>query len=235
MLQITPIPALSDNYIWLLQQNQQAIIVDPAESQPVLDFLAKHHLNPTAILLTHNHNDHTDGVPGIVAQYPELAVYGPTEVAQFANHIVKDDDEFELLGLSVRVIKSAGHTAEHVSYLVKSEHLFCGDSLFSGGCGRTFTGDYSAQFAALLYFSQLEDFVMVYPAHEYTQSNLKFAAAVMEPNCMLAEYQERADILRAQGRPTLPTNIGVEKQINPFMQVKTLVDFIQLRQQKDDF
>ncbi|OOH91056.1 hydroxyacylglutathione hydrolase [Pasteurellaceae bacterium 15-036681] len=235
MIQITPIPALSDNYIWVLQQDQKAIIVDPAESESVLSFLAKNQLNPTAILLTHNHDDHTAGVADIVAQYLDLAIYGPTEVRQFANQIVKDNDEFELLGLSVKVIKSAGHTAEHVSYLVKHEYLFSGDSLFSGGCGRVFTGDYQAQFDALQRFNQLDDFVMVYPAHEYTQSNLKFASAVMTPNCVLAEYQERADMLRAQNRPTLPTTIGIEKQINPFMQAKTLAEFTQLRQQKDNF
>ena len=235
MLKITPIPALSDNYIWIVEQYQQAIIVDPAASLPVLAFLNHHHLEPKAILLTHNHHDHTDGVPEILQHYPDLPIYGPEEVNQFANHLVQDQDKFELLGLNIAVIKSAGHTAGHISYLINNEYLFCGDSLFSGGCGRVFTGDYQAQFEALQRFNQLADRVHVYPAHEYTQSNLKFAVTVMEPNCVLAETQERADILRAQHQPTLPTTIGLEKQINPFMRAKTLDEFIQLRQQKDRF
>ncbi|MGX2948843.1 hydroxyacylglutathione hydrolase [Frederiksenia canicola] len=235
MITITPIPALSDNYIWVLQKNQQAIVFDPAQAHPVLDFFAKHSLELTACLLTHNHNDHTDGVAGLLERYPDLVVIGPQETAQFANQIVQPEQQFGLLGLSFEVIESAGHTAGHISYLVDREYLFCGDSLFSGGCGRVFTGDYSAQFAALQHFKQLPDFVQVYPAHEYTQSNLKFAEAVMPPSCILLEYQERVDILRAQHRPTLPTTIGIEKQINPFLQAVSLDEFIALRQQKDNF
>ncbi|MCT8516916.1 hydroxyacylglutathione hydrolase [Glaesserella parasuis] len=235
MLQITPIPALSDNYIWILQKECQAIIVDPAEAQAVFAFLAKHQLNPTAILLTHNHHDHTDGVAGLVAQFPDMLIYGSEEVSQFANQIVYPEQQFELLGLKVRVIESAGHTAQHISYLIENEYLFCGDALFSGGCGRVFTGDYQAQFDALQRFKALPDFVQVYAGHEYTQSNLKFAEVVMATNCVLMEYQERADILRSQYKPTLPSTIGIEKQINPFMQAVTLDEFISLRKQKDNF
>ena len=235
MVTITPIPALSDNYIWLLQQAEKVIIVDPAQAQPVLNFLAKNQLKPTAILLTHNHHDHTDGVAELRDAYPELAVYGSAEVAQFATEIVEPEQQFELDGLAIRVIESAGHTTQHISYLVNNQWLFCGDALFSGGCGRVFTGDYQAQFDTLQRFKALPDYVEVFAGHEYTQSNLKFAEAVMPTSCVLMEYQERADILRSQKKPTLPTTIGIEKQINPFMQAVDLASFIAIRQQKDRF
>ena len=235
MITISPILALTDNYIWLLQKDEKAIIVDPSEAQPVLDFLAKNQLKPTAILLTHNHHDHTDGVPELKVFYPELIVYGSAEVAQFATQIVVPEQQFELDGLTIQVIESAGHTAQHISYLVDEHWLFCGDALFSGGCGRVFTGDYQAQFDALQRFKALPDYVEVFAGHEYTQSNLKFAETVMPPSCVLMEYQERADILRRQQKPTLPTTIGIEKQINPFMQAVDLATFIAIRKQKDHF
>lgn len=235
MLRIIPIPALTDNYIWAVIQEQDLIIVDPSEAQPVLDFIAKNSLNLTAILLTHNHHDHTDGVPEILAHYPHLPVYGPAEVAEFANIIVTPEEKFELFGYEVKVIESAGHTAGHISYLFGYDYLFCGDSLFSGGCGRTFTGNYQAQFEALQRFKALPNEVKVYAAHEYTQSNLKFATAVLPPSCALSEYQDYVELLRAQQKPTLPSTIGLEMQINPFMQAVDLAQFIALRQHKDRF
>lgn len=235
MVQITPIPALADNYIWVLQKAGKAIVFDPAEAQPVLDFLAKNDLQLTACLLTHNHRDHTDGVAEIVANYPEIAVIGPQETASFNTQTVVPEQSFERLDLTFKVLASAGHTQGHISYLVNRDWLFCGDSLFSGGCGRVFTGDYQAQYDALQRFKQLPEWVQVFPAHEYTQSNLKFVVAVMPPSCQLLEYQERVDILRRQGRATLPTTIGLEKQINPFMQAVNLAEFIALREHKDRF
>ncbi|HHW7567123.1 TPA: hydroxyacylglutathione hydrolase [Mannheimia haemolytica] len=235
MLQITPIPALSDNYIWAIQQHNNLIIVDPAESQPVFDFIAKNSLNLTAILLTHNHHDHTDGVPNIAKSYPNIPVYGPKEAAKFATIIVSPDQQLKLFDYEVKILESAGHTVGHISYLFGYDYLFCGDSLFSGGCGRVFTGDYQAQFDALQCFKQLPNSTQVYPAHEYTQSNLKFAEAVLPPSCILAEYQEQVDLLRSQNKPTLPTTIGLEMQMNPFMQAVDLAEFIALRQQKDNF
>lgn len=235
MISIFPIPALSDNYIWVLVKDKQALIIDPAESETVESFLAKNQLEPTACLLTHNHNDHTGGVRRLCQVYPHLVVFGPQEVAEFATEIVYPEQQFWLLDLPIRVIESGGHTAGHLSYLVASLYLFCGDALFSGGCGRVFMQDYATQFATLQRLAQLDDEVKVYPAHEYTQGNLRFAETVLQPSCMLAEYQERADILRSQNRPTLPTTIGIEKQINPFLRAESLNEFIRLRKQKDNF
>lgn len=235
MLNITPIPALSDNYIWAIQKNDNVIIVDPSDAVPVLAFIAKNQLNLTAILLTHNHHDHTDGMPELLSRYPQIPVYGPQEVAQFANHIVQPEEHFTLFDYDVRVIESAGHTAQHVSYLFGNEYLFCGDALFSAGCGRVFTGDYQAQFDALQRFKALPEFVEIFPAHEYTLSNLKFAETVLPPSCGLLEIQERAEILRSRNQPTLPTTLERELQINPFLQAVDLDQFITLRQQKDNF
>ncbi|WGE53421.1 hydroxyacylglutathione hydrolase [Actinobacillus equuli] len=235
MLNITPIPALSDNYIWAIQKDNDVIIVDPSDATPVLAFLAKNQLNLTAILLTHNHHDHIDGMPELLSRYPQISVYGSQEVAQFANRIVQPEDHFTLFDYDVRVIESAGHTAQHVSYLFGNEYLFCGDALFSAGCGRVFTGDYQAQFDALQRFKALPEFVEIFPAHEYTLSNLKFAEAVLPPSCELFEIQERAEILRSRNQPTLPTTLARELQINPFLQAVDLAQFIALRQQKDNF
>lgn len=235
MLKITPIPARSDNYIWLIEQGSQAIVVDPSLAEPVLSVLAEKSLDLTAILLTHNHADHTDGVAEIVAKYPNLPIYGSIEVAEFANQIVQEGSQFCLLDHRFEVLKTAGHTAEHISYLVDHRYLFCGDALFSAGCGRVFTGDYQAQFEALQKFNALADEVIVFPAHEYTLSNLKFAQAVLPENQQVNDYLQRVEQLRSQHLPTLPTTIGLEKQINPFLQGVSLDEFIRLRQHKDRF
>lgn len=235
MLNITPISALSDNYIWVIAKEQQAIIIDPSEAKPALDYLAKHQLNLTAILLTHKHHDHVGGVDEIKQQYSDIVVYGPEECQAWANMIVKPEQHLELFGYDVRVIESAGHTEQHVSYLFGNEYLFCGDALFSGGCGRVFTGDYKAEFEALQCFKALPSFVEIFPAHEYTASNLKFAETVMKPSCAFFEYQELALMKREQNRPTLPTTLEKELVINPFLRAETLDEFIELRQKKDHF
>ncbi|WP_150538488.1 hydroxyacylglutathione hydrolase [Actinobacillus vicugnae] len=235
MLTITPIPALADNYIWAIQKADDLIIVDPSDAIPVLDFIAKNQLNLTTILLTHNHRDHTDGIPELLEHYPNMTVYAPQEAAQFATQIVQPEQHLALFDYDVRVIESAGHTAQHVSFLFGNEYLFCGDALFSAGCGRVFTGNYQAQFDTLQRFKALPEFVEIFPAHEYTLSNLKFAEVVLPPSCALFEIQERAEILRSRNQPTLPTTLARELQINPFLQAVDLAQFIALRQQKDNF
>lgn len=235
MLTITPIPALSDNYIWAIQKGNDVVIVDPSEAFPVLAFITNNQLNLTAILLTHNHHDHTGGIPELASRYPELPIYGPQEVAQFANNIVYPEDHLTLFGYDVRIIESAGHTAQHVSFLFGHEYLFCGDALFSAGCGRVFTGDYQAQFNTLQRFKALPELVEIYPAHEYTLSNLKFAEAVLSPSCRFGDIQKQAETLRTKNKPTLPTTLARELQINPFLQAVDLAQFIALRQQKDNF
>lgn len=241
MLKIFPIPTLKDNYTWAIQNGETAdvAVVDCGEAKPVLDYLAKHSLNLTAILITHDHWDHTDGLSELIAANPQAVVFGAENVAQrvgkWATRIVQDNDEFELFGKPVKIIESHGHIEQHLSFLLNNEALFCGDELFSAGCGRTFTGNYKAHFEAIKRFRALPDFVQVYAGHEYTQSNLRFAVSLQPTNCALLEYQERVDILRSQNCPTLPSTIAVEKQINPFLQAVDLAEFTALRKRKDTF
>ena len=230
----TPLLAFSDNYIWIYEEHEKIIIVDPGEAQPVLNYLNAQRLYPDAILLTHKHEDHVGGVKGIVEEYPELAVYGPSEVSHIANYIIKDGDTFERLGQTVRVFKTAGHTEEHVSFLV-NDLLFCGDALFSAGCGRVFTGDYKAQYDALQRFKELPDEVKVYAGHEYTLTNLQFAQTVMPHSTAIVNELERVKDLDNKGISTLPSTIGHEKEINPFLRAETLEKFIELREKRDIF
>lgn len=235
MLDIIPIPALSDNYIWLIRHQQQAIIVDPSEAEPVLAYLAKHRLDLTAIWLTHHHQDHTGGMAELLRHYPNLVVYGSAEVKQWTTHLVQGEDRFSVWDFEVSVIESAGHTEQHISYLLDQRWLFCGDSLFSAGCGRVFTGDYQAQFEGLQRFNQLADEVQIFPAHEYTLSNLKFAETVLPASEVLRHHRQWAEAQRQHQRPTLPSSLGLERQINPFLRAESLAEFVRLRQAKDQF
>lgn len=233
-MNIHPIKAFSDNYIWLVEDNLEAIVIDPGEALAVLDYIKNHSLDLNAILLTHKHDDHIGGVSDILAQYPDTPVYGPKEVGALVDHLVQDGDSFELMGQRFEVYKTAGHTEGHISFLM-GEALFCGDAMFSGGCGRVFTGDYRAQFDALQKFKQLDDAVQIYAGHEYTQTNLRFAQTVQPSNEAIAEALATADELRAQNLPTLPSTIGKEKDINLFLQAETLEEFTELRKGRDDF
>lgn len=231
---IHPIKAFSDNYIWCIQHQTEAIVVDPGEARAVLDFLEQKQLRLAAILLTHMHEDHTGGVREIVASHPQTIVYGPQETKDLVNKVVEDGDAFLLLGQTFQVFASGGHTHGHISFLME-EHLFCGDALFSAGCGRVFTRDYDAQYKTLQQFKRLDDHTHVYPGHEYTEMNLRFAYAMQPHNEEITKALEEARERRANDQPTLPTTIGREKIINLFLQAETLEDFIALRNARDEF
>ena len=231
---IHPIKAFSDNYIWCIQEETEAVVVDPGEAKGVLDYLEEKQLRLAAILLTHKHEDHTGGVQEILARHPESQVYGPKETEALANHVVEEGNSFNLLGQTFQVSKTGGHTHGHISFLM-GDALFCGDALFSAGCGRVFTGDYEAQYETLRKFKRLDDDINIYPGHEYTEINLRFAYDMRPNNKKVSKALEEVRELRAKGEPTLPTTIGREKEINLFLQVETLEDFIELRNARDDF
>lgn len=233
-MMIHPIKAFSDNYIWCIQEGTEAVVIDPGEASGVLDYLEEKQLRLTAILLTHKHADHTGGVREITARHPEIPVYGPQETETLANHVVKEGDSITLLGQMFQVLDTGGHTHGHISYLM-GDHLFCGDALFSAGCGRVFTGDYQAQYATLQKYKRLKDQILVYPAHEYTEVNLRFACDMQPDNEKISKTLEEVRELRAKEQPTLPTTIGREKEINLFLQAETLEDFIELRNARDHF
>jgi hydroxyacylglutathione hydrolase len=231
---IHPVKAFSDNYIWCIQEETEVVVVDPGDARGVLDYLEEKQLRLTAILLTHMHEDHTGGVQEILASYPKSLVYGPNETKDLVNRVVKEGDSFNLLGQTFQVYKSGGHTHGHISFLMGT-NLFCGDALFSAGCGRVFTGDYKAQYETLQKFKRLNDDINVFPGHEYTETNLRFAYDMNPDNNKISTSLEEVQELRAKGQPTLPTTIGREKEINLFLQAETVVDFIELRNARDNF
>lgn len=220
-MNLTSIPALQDNYIWTLtDENGRCLIVDPGEAQPVLEKIQSNHWQPVAILLTHHHQDHVGGVADLLQHYPDLDVYGPDEtVGKGAKTVLGDGDEISVLGLTFRVIATPGHTLGHISYF-SSPYLFCGDSMFSGGCGRLFEGTAQQMFDSFQKLNQLPDDTLVCCAHEYTLSNMKFAAAILphDPK-ILARYQQIKD-LRAENRTTLPVKLATEREINLFLRTQ---------------
>lgn len=233
-MKITPLPAFSDNYIWIYEKDGEAMVIDPGEAQQVLDYIKEQKLQLKAILLTHKHEDHIGGVEAILETYPGTPVYGPSEVSDLANVLVQEGDTFEQFGQTIRVVKTAGHTEEHVSFIM-DKLLFCGDALFSAGCGRVFTGDYQAQFNALQRFKELADDVQVFAGHEYTLTNLQFAQTVMPESTAVIDELERVRALNNKNIPSLPSTIGLEKEINPFLRAETLEEFIELRKARDSF
>ncbi len=231
---IEPVKAFSDNYIWVIEEKNEAVVVDPGEAEGVLDHLKEKDLQLQAILLTHNHDDHIGGVVGILEDYPETPIYGPEETSTVADHIVKEGDSFEFIGETFEVLSTPGHTAGHISY-VMADAVFCGDALFSGGCGRVFTGDYEAQYETLQKFKQLDDNVLVYAGHEYTETNLRFAQSVEPNNEVIADVLDIVRDQRSKDLPTLPSTISKEKDINLFIQAENLEAFKGLRLKRDEF
>lgn len=233
-MNITAIPALADNYIWVWSQGDQAVIVDPGEAQPVLDYLEENQLTAGAILITHVHSDHVDGIGEIAAKYPDVKAYGPKEVSHLVDTVLKDGDSIALYGSQIDVFLTAGHSEEHISYLVDKEHLLCGDALFSAGCGRVFTGDYDAQYQSMTFFRNLADEVKVYAGHEYTLTNLRFSLS-QNSDEFTEDYYEQMKLKVGKGIPSLPSTIGVEKQVNRLLMAKDVDEFTKLRTLRDNF
>jgi hydroxyacylglutathione hydrolase len=218
MLEIVPLSAFQDNYIWTLREGKNAAVVDPGEARPVKEYLAREGLTLTAILATHHHPDHVGGIAELVAM-TKVPVFGPKgEPIPALTHPVGQGDKVEIpaLKVSFSVLDIPGHTRAHVAYY-GLESLFCGDTLFACGCGRVFEGTAEQMLASLSKLAALPDATKVYCGHEYTLANIKFARAVDPDNSVLAAREERAKKLRADGRPTLPSTLGEERATNPFL------------------
>lgn len=220
-MNLIPLPAFSDNYIWLLQHQGHALVVDPGESEPVTTWLRENQHVLDCILVTHHHGDHTGGVE-ILQKQTGAKVYGPaTESLPFDFHGLKQNDQVCWQGLNFSVLDVPGHTAGHIAYWTQPSAqdplLFCGDTLFSGGCGRIFEGTPAQMLNSMDTLAMLPSATRVCCAHEYTLSNLKFAQAVEPHNQFLRDHVILCQQLRSKNLPTLPTQLALELKINPFL------------------
>jgi len=221
-LQVVPLRAFKDNYVWTLRDDRAAAVVDPGEAPPVLEYLASERLRLVAILATHHHQDHVGGVAELLAAHPSCPVYGPRgEPIATLTRPVGGGDTVTLpeLGLELAVLDIPGHTRAHIAYY-GAKMLFCGDTLFACGCGRVFEGTPAQLHASLEKLVALPDDTLVYCGHEYTLANIGFAKAVEPGNARLLERERDDARLRERGLPTLPSTIAREKATNPFLRVR---------------
>jgi len=221
MLSISPIPAFSDNYIWCVARDGEAIIVDPGDAAPVLKYLEQHQLKLSAILVTHHHYDHVNGIELLREHYPQASVYGPHNQVGSISQRLEHGQTISLFDHNVEIIAVPGHTLDHIAYYISDNSpnplLFCGDTLFAGGCGRLFEGTAEQMLASLRLISALPANTAVYCAHEYTLSNLKFAQVVEPKNEALQQRVQQAKQRRAEGLPTVPSQLALELLTNPFL------------------
>ena len=221
---LIPVSAFANNYLWLLHDGKRALVVDPGDAEPVLRALKESRLQLESILVTHHHADHTGGVDAL-RKATGATVYGPaTERIPAPFQPLRESDRVATLGLDFQVLDVPGHTAGHIAFYTPDMDgqplLFCGDTLFSGGCGRLFEGTPAQMLASLDKLAALPRATRVCCAHEYTLANLNFALAVEPDNATLAAYAQHCRQLREQGKPTLPSSIGQEVLINPFLRTR---------------
>lgn len=225
MFSVTAIPAFQDNYIWLLKKpdSSDVFVVDPGDAGPVTRYLDDHNLNLAGILITHHHADHTGGVNQLKSRYNPI-VYGPANSPfKGITQPLTDADHCEVLGSRFAIKHVPAHTLDHISYFCADAQplLFCGDTLFLAGCGRLFEGSPAQMLAAMKYFDSLPAETLVYCTHEYSLSNLAFAAAVEPNNPQIQQCISDCQDKRSQQLPTLPSNIAQERDINPFMRTQS--------------
>jgi hydroxyacylglutathione hydrolase len=220
-LNVRPVRAFSDNYIWLIESPRRpnhVVAVDPGEAAPVIAELKRRDLTLAAILLTHHHPDHIGGVPELVRERP-VPVIGPDDARiTTRTHTVTDEQRCELtdLGLSFETLEVPGHTVSHIAFWGHGA-LFCGDTLFSAGCGRMFEGTATQMNASLNRLRELPPETQVFCGHEYTAANLRFALTVDPDNTAALEYQSSVARIRAVGEPSLPSTLSLEIRVNPFL------------------
>jgi hydroxyacylglutathione hydrolase len=220
-MEIVPVKAFKDNYVWTLRNATHAAVVDPGEARPVLDYLAGQNLRLAAILATHHHPDHVGGIAELVGHY-RVPVFGPrNEPIATLTQPVGEGDRISIpeLGVSFSVLDIPGHTRAHIAYYGAGA-LFCGDTLFACGCGRLFEGTAEQMYASLSKLAALPDDTKVYCGHEYTLANIGFAKAVEPANPALGVREARDRRLRDAGKPTVPSTLADEKATNPFLRCR---------------
>lgn len=220
-MQIDPVPAFRDNYLWVVAEGRRAAVVDPGDAGPIEEFLAARGLELAAILATHHHGDHVGGLEELAAHW-RCPVFGPAgERIDGLTQRLREDDRIVVpgLGLALDVLDVPGHTAGHIAYVHGGDDpfVFCGDTMFACGCGRLFEGTPEQMVKSLGKLAALPAPTRVYCAHEYTMSNIRFAEAVEPGNRRLGERKARDAARRSRNEPTVPSTIGEELATNPFL------------------
>ena len=228
MINIKPLKAYTDNYIWLLETNEEVSVVDPGDAKPVLDYLNKTNKNLKDILITHHHFDHTAGVPEL-ENIISGSIYGPQNSYKLIQEEVTQGHTLSSLDIKFEVIEVPGHTLDHIAFYNEENNiLFCGDTLFASGCGRVFEGTFNQMFESLNKLKQLPDSTQIYCGHEYTKNNLLFSIKVEPENNDLIMRNSGIDNLIMTNGSSLPSSIELEKKTNPFLRCDLLGDNIQL-------
>lgn len=223
-VQIIPIPAFDDNYIWLIHNNKLAIVIDPGDAAPVLATLTELQLSLVTILITHHHYDHIDGVADLLKQYPQTQVYAPTlEHYPFEHTAVSEATHSTItaLGIDFSVLDCPGHTQDHIAYYAQLPNhqywLLSGDVIFAAGCGFVPEGSYALAYQALQKIAALPQQTQIFCTHEYTLNNIQFALTI-EPNNLVLLQRLKDTLQRRQlNQPTLPTSVGLELETNPYL------------------
>ena len=239
MIEVIPVPALSDNYIWMLRDpaSGAVAVVDPGQDAPALDAAETRGWRISQILTTHWHPDHTGGNSGIKAA-TGATVTAPAEAERLSpvDRIVAEGDRVSVGGLEAEVWEIPAHTAGHIAYYFEAaKMIFVGDTLFAMGCGRLFEGTPEQMFANMSRFAALPDDVLIYCGHEYTLSNARFAAHVDPDNAAVTKRLANVAAMRDRGEVTLPTTIGEERATNPFVRAADAAELARLRTIKDSF
>ncbi|MEQ1722950.1 MAG: hydroxyacylglutathione hydrolase [Pseudobdellovibrio sp.] len=232
MSHVELIPIFDDNYVFMIVEGREAILVDPGEAVKALDLIQQKNLTLKAVLVTHHHPDHIDGLPKIKTKFPEIPIYAPlknkTQIP-LATHFVQEGDSV----LDYIVMELPGHTLGHIAfYDQKNNRLFSGDVLFGLGCGRLFEGTPEVAFSSLSRIKSLPANSLIYCTHEYTETNLKFCKSL---NMNIGDYEEALFEKRKGNSPSVPLNLGSELKSNPFLLCNNVSDFAVLRRQRNQF
>ena len=233
LIHIDPIEAFQDNYIWLIHNDQNSIIVDPGDAEPVINALERKNLNLVAIFITHHHADHIGGVMALQEKYPHIKIFAPQkDKYEFVNISLKNGDEINIpeLQINYKIIEIPGHTRGHIAYYDK-KNLFCGDTLFACGCGKIFDGTHEQMYNSLKKISALPKDTKIYCAHEYTKKNITFALS-LDPDDTNLKLRKA---LVSNMKNTIPSSLEEELKTNPFLKCTSLEAFKRLRDLKDQY